>query len=134
MAGRQIGYEARFSQIKDAQQLYDTLVEHCFSDFDESGNVRANDEVTRMPVLRGSSPRVLVDRGHDVTKTGIDLLARPRQPHRILAHLQSGSGYATGIRRFAGTKKDLSLEEKIDTRWDRRHVGRFGNQIAPVLD
>src|SRR4030095_9814192 len=103
----------------------DTLIEHRIRDFDESGNVRAHYKVARMPVLLSSSPRVLVDGGHDMTKTGIDFRVRPWQPHRVLAHLQTGRRHTTRICCLTGAKKDFSLEEQIDTRGDSRHVGRF---------
>ena len=87
-----------------------------------------------MSVFGGGSPRVFVDRGHDVTQTRIDFFARPWQAHRVLAHLQPGYRHTTGICCFTGAKKDFSLEEQIDARWDSRHIGCFGNQIAAVLD
>src|SRR6266581_6267600 len=117
-----------------SKRLHNALVEHGICNFDKTGDVRADDQITRLPVLSGGFPRIFVDREHDVTQTRIDFFARPGQTHGVLAHFQSGSGYAAGIRRFAGTEKDFSLEEKIDTRWDSRHVGCLGNQIATVLD
>src|SRR4030095_3811868 len=66
--------------------------------------------------------------------TSIDSFARPWQAHRVLTHLQPGRRHTTGICCFTGAKKDFSLEEQIDACWDSRHVGRFGNQVAAVLD
>ena len=65
LAGIKLGGNAPFFQKEDARkdgQLYDALIEHRIGDFDESGNVRANNKIARMPVFGGGFPRVFVDR------------------------------------------------------------------------
>src|ERR1051326_6402383 len=53
-------------------QLNNALVEHGIRHFDKSGNVCADDKVTRLTVLLCSFPGILEDRRHDVAQTGVD--------------------------------------------------------------
>src|SRR5262249_36576108 len=125
-------------QIKTAEGesvlLHNTLVEHSIRDLDEASYVCADHEIARLAVLFRSVPRVFKDCRHDVAQTGIDLLAGPWQTHRVLAHFQTGRRHASGIRRFAGTKQNLFLNEKINCRWYAGHVGRFRHKITTVVD
>jgi hypothetical protein len=48
--------------------LHDTLIEHRIRNFDESSDVRADDEIAGLPVLFRSVPGVFKNRGHDVAQ------------------------------------------------------------------
>src|SRR5206468_6578676 len=101
-----------------SMQLNNPLVEHGVSDFHEAGDVRPDDKITRLSVFGGCFPRVLKYRGHDVTQTRINFLARPWQTHRVLAHLKPGCRHTAGVCRFARTEENFFLQEKIDSCWD----------------
>src|SRR5918996_6592857 len=87
-----------------------------------------------MPVLSGGSPCILRDRGEDVTETGMDSLARPWQPHRVLAHFQTGRCHTASVCCLTRAEEDFLAEKKINACRHRRHIGRFGDQVAAILD
>src|SRR4029077_13124543 len=47
-----------------AENLYNTLIEHCVSHFHKSGNVGADHQIAGMPVVLGGFPRVFENREH----------------------------------------------------------------------
>jgi hypothetical protein len=63
---------------KDRKWSYDTLVEHRVCNFYESGDVRADHKIARVPVLGSSVPCVLVDCRHDLAEPLINFFAGPR--------------------------------------------------------
>src|SRR5207237_9380532 len=84
-----------------------TLIEHRVRDFDEASNVSANHQVAGLIILRGSVPRIFVDRRHNLAEAKIDFLARPRQTHGILSHLKARNGDPARIRGLARTVKNF---------------------------
>src|SRR5204862_4453413 len=76
-----------------AKRLHDALVKHRVGDFDEPCDIRTNHKITWFSVLGGGFPRVLENGRHDVAQTRINFLARPRQAHRVLAHLKPARGH-----------------------------------------
>jgi hypothetical protein len=60
-------------------QLYDTLSQHRVGDFEEPGDIGADNIVTRLAILgRGFRAR-LVDTYHDVVQSLVDFLTSPAQ-------------------------------------------------------
>jgi hypothetical protein len=79
--------ETESKKCLTAKRLHDALVEHGVGNLHEPGDVRANDEITRVAVLVGGFPCVFENRRHNVAQPRINFFARPWQAHRVLAHL-----------------------------------------------
>ena len=73
-----------------------------------------------------------MDRLHDVEETRVHFLARPRNAHAVLRHLETGGRDAAGVRRLPGTEKNLRLEELIHAVDRGRHVRAFRDDVDAV--
>src|SRR6476646_1044012 len=89
--------------------LYQSLVHHCVSYFEEARDVGAVYVVTRSAVLLRGPVTNFVDGLHNVVKTVIYFFAGQRNTHAVLRHFQSGSAHAASIGRFPGAKKNLRI-------------------------
>ena len=71
---------------------------------------------------------------HDIAQFVIQLFTRPRQPHAVLGHLQTGNSNTTGIGCFTRAIENLIFQEQIHSLDRRRHVCSFGNNKAAIIE
>ena len=108
-----------------ASLLDQPLIHHRVRDLEEAGDVCAVHIIAGSSVLLRSAITNLVDRLHDVVETRVYFLARPRDAHAVLRHLETRSSDPARVRGLAGAEKDLRLKELIYTVDRRRHVRAF---------
>lgn len=75
----------------------------------------------------------MVDVGHDVVELLVHFLEGPAQAHGVLAHLQTGGGYAAGIGSLSGSKQHTVLLEPGNRLGGGGHIGTLGHGEAAVL-
>jgi hypothetical protein len=102
--------------------------------FTEAGNLGTHQVVALLAVFNGVIVGVGVDHLHDVVQTGIDLFSSPGESHAVLAHLETGGGYAARICSLGRTKEDFRIQEELDCFQVGGHVGAFANQDTAVLE
>ena len=68
-----------------------------------------------------------VDRDHDRLEVRVDLGARPREPLRVLRHLEAGGRDAPRVARLAGRVEHVRVLEDLDRLRRARHVRALGD-------